>query len=83
MEEFLEKIPDRSIIHGFHTLEHFWVIGLTPVQAKLEFHHWVCSKGHVISAEQGAIALKQAYLSNLINLYKVMGGGKMDASNAN
>lgn len=37
----------------------------------------------LFSAEQGVIALKQAYLSNLINLYKVMGGGNMDTSNAN
>lgn len=41
------------------------------------------SQRSLFSAEQGAIALKQAYLSNLINLYKVMGGGKMDMSNAN
>jgi len=41
------------------------------------------SQRALFSAEQGAIALKQAYLSNLINLYKVMGGGKMDASSAN
>ena len=38
------------------------------------------SQRSLFSAEQGAIALKQAYLSNLINLYKVMGGGKMDTS---
>ncbi len=36
------------------------------------------SQRALFSAEQGAIVLKQAYLSNLINLYKVMGGGKMD-----
>ena len=41
------------------------------------------SQRSLFSAEQVAIALKQAYLSNLINLYKVMGGGKMDTSNAN
>lgn len=41
------------------------------------------SQRSLFSAEQGAIVLKQAYLSNLINLYKVMGGGKMDTSNAN
>ena len=41
------------------------------------------SQRSLFSAEQGAITLKQAYLSNLINLYKVMGGGKMDTSNAN
>ena len=40
------------------------------------------SQRGLFSAEQGAIALKQAYLSNLINLYKVMGGGKMDLSKA-
>ncbi len=40
------------------------------------------SQRSLFSAEQGAIALKQAYLSNLINLYKVMGGGKIDTSNA-
>lgn len=41
------------------------------------------SQRALFSAEQIAIALKQAYLSNLINLYKVMGGGKIDTSNAN
>jgi len=41
------------------------------------------SQRSLFSAEQGAITLKQAYLSNLINLYKVMGGGKMDTSDAN
>ena len=41
------------------------------------------SQRALFSAEQVAIALKQAYLSNLINLYKVMGGAKMDTSNAN
>lgn len=41
------------------------------------------SQRSLFSAEQGAIALKQSYLSNLINLYKVMGGGKMDTSNTN
>ncbi|MDD4274120.1 MAG: efflux transporter outer membrane subunit [Desulfobacter postgatei] len=41
------------------------------------------SQRSLFSAEQGAIVLKQAYLSNLINLYKVMGGGKIDTSNAN
>lgn len=41
------------------------------------------SQRALFSAEQGAIALKQAYLSNLINLYKAMGGGKMDMSNIN
>ncbi|MCG8550183.1 MAG: efflux transporter outer membrane subunit [Desulfobacterales bacterium] len=40
------------------------------------------SQRSLFSAEQGAIVLKQSYLSNLINLYKVMGGGKMDTSNA-
>jgi len=40
------------------------------------------SQRGLFSAEQGAIVLKQAYLSNLINLYKVMGGGKMDTPNA-
>jgi len=40
------------------------------------------SQRSLFNAEQVAIALKQAYLSNLINLYKVMGGGKMDTSNA-
>lgn len=40
------------------------------------------SQRSLFSAEQGAIVLKQTYLSNLINLYKVMGGGKMDMSNA-
>ncbi|WP_462271460.1 efflux transporter outer membrane subunit [Desulfobacter sp.] len=39
------------------------------------------SQRALFSAEQGAIVLKQAYLSNLINLYKVMGGGKMDTLN--
>nr|WP_319490303.1 efflux transporter outer membrane subunit [uncultured Desulfobacter sp.] len=38
------------------------------------------SQRSLFSAEQGAISLKQAYLSNLINLYKVMGGGKMDTT---
>ncbi|NDY71395.1 multidrug transporter [Desulfobacter hydrogenophilus] len=41
------------------------------------------SQRSLFGAEQGAIALKQAYLSNLINLYKVMGGGRMDTSAAN
>ncbi|WP_321495187.1 efflux transporter outer membrane subunit [uncultured Desulfobacter sp.] len=41
------------------------------------------SQRSLFSAEQDAISLKQAYLSNLINLYKVMGGGKMETSNAN
>jgi multidrug efflux system outer membrane protein len=39
------------------------------------------SQRSLFSAEQGAISLKQAYLSNLINLYKVMGGGKLDTAN--
>ena len=38
------------------------------------------SQRSLFSAEQGAISLKQAYLSNLINLYKVMGGGKIDTT---
>ena len=38
------------------------------------------SQRSLFTAEQGAISLKQAYLSNLINLYKVMGGGKMDTT---
>nr|WP_320190027.1 efflux transporter outer membrane subunit [uncultured Desulfobacter sp.] len=41
------------------------------------------SQRSLFSAEQGAIVLKQSYLSNLINLYKVMGGGKMDTSEIN
>ncbi len=35
------------------------------------------SQRALFSAEQGAILLKQSCLSNLINLYKVMGGGRM------
>ena len=35
------------------------------------------SQRALFSVEQGAISLKQASLSNLITLYKVMGGGRM------
>ncbi|MDD9302285.1 MAG: efflux transporter outer membrane subunit [Desulfobacter sp.] len=36
------------------------------------------SQRSLFAAQQGAIAIRQAFLSNLIHLYKVMGGGQID-----
>lgn len=36
------------------------------------------SQRSLFSAQQGAISTRQAYLNNLINLYKVMGGGQIN-----
>ena len=38
------------------------------------------SQRSLFSAQQGTITIRKAYLSNLINLYKVMGGGQIDAA---
>ena len=35
------------------------------------------SQRALFSAQQGAITIRQAYLSNLVNLYKVLGGGQI------
>ena len=35
------------------------------------------SQRSLFSAEQSAITVRQAYLSNLVNLYKVLGGGQI------
>lgn len=35
------------------------------------------SQRSLFSAQQGSVSLKQAYLENLVNLYKVLGGGKL------
>ncbi len=35
------------------------------------------SQRSLFSAQQGSVSVKQAYLANLVNLYKVMGGGQL------
>uniref|UniRef100_UPI00048E9F7E TolC family protein n=1 Tax=Desulfogranum japonicum TaxID=231447 RepID=UPI00048E9F7E len=35
------------------------------------------SQRSLFSAQQGAVTVKQAYLSNLVSLYKVLGGGQL------
>lgn len=35
------------------------------------------SQRSLFSAKQGAVSVKQAYLTNLVNLYKVLGGGQI------